>query len=260
MEEELGAMVDATRATAGPVRRMSAQSHSAYPVGSGLAPGWRGETDEESEDDKTENPPRTVSPPCPQPPHPRLPPCLTKESLLSPCRLPASSFLPASGSPLCAPRQPKPQEFDGRVSLEAYLAQFEVVAQVQGWSQEERALNLVTSLKGPAVEVLSLNTRTTGVLHGCSGRLGEALLTPVPGRGVSGEVLGPSPRTWRNASEETAALLLCDQLIDALEDAQSQQALVANLQEALAQALEFESFIKTSAGRSRTDSERNQRY
>ena len=41
------------------------------------------------------------------------------------------------------------------MSLEAYLAQFEVVARVQSWSQEERALNLVTSLKGPAVEVLS---------------------------------------------------------------------------------------------------------
>ncbi|MPC79291.1 hypothetical protein E2C01_073809 [Portunus trituberculatus] len=97
-------------------------------------------------------------------------------------------------------QRPKPQEFDGRVSLEAYLVQFEVVARAQGCSEEERALNFVPSLKAPAVEVLSVNTCTTGVLHRRSERLGEALRTPVPGRGVLGEVPVPSLRTWRNVT------------------------------------------------------------
>ncbi|KAG0730520.1 hypothetical protein GWK47_028086 [Chionoecetes opilio] len=52
----------------------------------------------------------------------------------------------------------KPQDFDGGVSLEAYLAQFELLAEAQGWSSWARAVQLASSLKGPAVEVLSLLT------------------------------------------------------------------------------------------------------
>lgn len=169
------------------------------------------------------------------------------------------------------------------MSLEAYLAQFEVVARAQGWSQEERALNLVTSLKGPAVEVLSQltpaqqesYTDVVGVLERRYGHQYQAEVyrarfrARVRGRGETLQQLAQDlehlmRKAYPRASEETATLLMRDQFIDALEDAQSQiyvkQAHVANLQEALARALEFESFVKTSAGRSRTDSERNQRY
>ena len=102
MKEELGAMADAMRATAGPVRRMSAQSHSAHPVGSGLASGWRGETDEESKGDETENTPRTVSPPCPPLALPTAAP-LHHRKARSP---PAASPPRASSQPAAAPSAP----------------------------------------------------------------------------------------------------------------------------------------------------------
>ncbi|MPC69334.1 hypothetical protein E2C01_063557 [Portunus trituberculatus] len=131
-KEELGAMANVMRATAGPVRRMSAQSHGTHPIGSGLAPGWRRETD------KTENPPRTV------PPLALLAAAPPKTASLphqwKACSPPATSPPRASSQPAAAPsatpRRPRPQQFDGRVLLEAYLDQFEVVARAQGWSQE----------------------------------------------------------------------------------------------------------------------------
>ncbi|MPC39385.1 hypothetical protein E2C01_032920 [Portunus trituberculatus] len=49
----------------------------------------------------------------------------------------------------------KPAEFDGKVPWEAYQAQFELLADVNGWSDGERALQLVTCLRGQTVEVLS---------------------------------------------------------------------------------------------------------
>ncbi|MPC99690.1 hypothetical protein E2C01_095118 [Portunus trituberculatus] len=134
MKDELGAMADAMRATAGPVRRMSAQSHSAHPVGSGLASGWRGETDEESEGDETENSPRTVSPPCPPLALPAAAPLKTaspphqRKTRSPPAASPPRASSHPAAAPSTPPRRPRPQEFDGRVSLEAYLAQFEVVA------------------------------------------------------------------------------------------------------------------------------------
>ena len=53
----------------------------------------------------------------------------------------------------------KPSEFDGTMSLEFYLAQFEDLAEMNGWSDRECAVHLSTSLKGPAVEILSHLTR-----------------------------------------------------------------------------------------------------
>lgn len=289
MKEELGAMADAMQATAGQVRKMSAQLHSTHPVGSWRAPGWQSETDEESEGDEKENPPRTVSPPCPPLAQPTATPSKTaspphqRKARSPPAAAPPRAFPQPAAASSVPPRRHKPQEFDGRVSLEAYLAQFEFLARAQGWGQEERALNLVSSLKGPALEVLSQLTPAqqesyadvVSVLERRYGNKHQAEVfrarfrARVRGRGETLQQLAQDleylvRKAYPRASEETAVLLLRDQFIDALEDAQLQiyvkQAHVADLQEALVRALEFESFVNTSAGRSRTDAERNQRF
>lgn len=169
------------------------------------------------------------------------------------------------------------------MSLEAYLAQFEVVARAHGWNQEERAMHLVTSLKGPAVEVLSQltpaqresYTEVKGVLERRYGHQYQEEVyrarfrARVRGREETLQQLAQDlehlvRKAYPRASEETTTLLMRDQFIDALEDAQLQiyvkQAHVANLQAALAMALEFESFVKTSAGRTKTDLERNHHF
>ncbi|MPC19700.1 hypothetical protein E2C01_012627 [Portunus trituberculatus] len=51
--------------------------------------------------------------------------------------------------------QRKPAEFGGQVALEAYPAQFELLAQGQGWGDQEKALQLVASLRWPALEILA---------------------------------------------------------------------------------------------------------
>ncbi|KAG0719777.1 hypothetical protein GWK47_049794 [Chionoecetes opilio] len=49
----------------------------------------------------------------------------------------------------------KPSDFDGKVGWEAYLAQFELLADAQNWGGTERAMQLVASLRGAALEVLA---------------------------------------------------------------------------------------------------------
>lgn len=59
------------------------------------------------------------------------------------------------------------QDCDGSISLEAYLAHFEVLAAVQGWDSAEKALQLVLSLKGKAVEVLDYVTGFQQLSYDC---------------------------------------------------------------------------------------------
>ncbi len=63
-------------------------------------------------------------------------------------------------------------EYDGKVAWEAYIAQFEMLASAQGWSEAEKALQLATALRGLAVEVLG---HLLKVQHTCYGRVVEAL-------------------------------------------------------------------------------------
>lgn len=61
----------------------------------------------------------------------------------------------------------KLQDYDRRVSWDAYLAQFDLLAEAQAWDQWERAIQLVSSLKGAAVEVLSQLTPQQRTFYGC---------------------------------------------------------------------------------------------
>ena len=49
----------------------------------------------------------------------------------------------------------KPAVFDGRSSWEAYVTQFEIVAEINQWDGPDKAAFLATSLRGPALTVLS---------------------------------------------------------------------------------------------------------
>ena len=49
----------------------------------------------------------------------------------------------------------KPAEFDGRLSWEAYITQFQIVAEINQWEDAEKAAFLATSLRGQALTVLS---------------------------------------------------------------------------------------------------------
>ncbi|MPC52229.1 hypothetical protein E2C01_046092 [Portunus trituberculatus] len=51
--------------------------------------------------------------------------------------------------------QPKPAEFGEQVAWEAYQAHFELLAQGQGWSNQEKPLQLMASLCGPVLEILA---------------------------------------------------------------------------------------------------------
>ncbi|CAI9734711.1 Hypothetical predicted protein [Octopus vulgaris] len=71
------------------------------------------------------------------------------------CNAPTSE----SGSPrvkgnCVVPIRKNPQEFDVKVSWEAYRIQFEMLADQNDWDEGQRAVQLATSLKGPALKVL----------------------------------------------------------------------------------------------------------
>ena len=53
------------------------------------------------------------------------------------------------------PYRLKPPTFDGKTSIEAFLAQFKVAARGNGWGEEEKGWQLATSLSGSPSEILS---------------------------------------------------------------------------------------------------------
>ncbi|MPC87890.1 hypothetical protein E2C01_082770 [Portunus trituberculatus] len=60
---------------------------------------------------------------------------------------------PPPRSPFPRFKSRKPAEYDGKVAWESYAAQFDLLAAAQGWDQAEKALQLATALRGPAIEV-----------------------------------------------------------------------------------------------------------
>lgn len=48
----------------------------------------------------------------------------------------------------------KAPTFDGKVSWENYLKQFETAARANGWTETEKAVNLTIALRGEACDVL----------------------------------------------------------------------------------------------------------
>jgi hypothetical protein len=48
----------------------------------------------------------------------------------------------------------RPPTYDGKVPWNAYLAQFSIAAEINGWTDEEKGRYLATSLTGPALQIL----------------------------------------------------------------------------------------------------------
>ncbi len=82
---------------------------------------------------------------------PSLAPAL---SIMSSASLPDAGTMEAQGGR--APKQiTKPLPYDGQSSWEAYKLQFEMLAQLNGWSKTEKATYLAVSLRGSALTILT---------------------------------------------------------------------------------------------------------
>lgn len=173
---------------------------------------------------------------------------------------------------LCGyPGRRRPSEFDGKVAWEAYLAQFELLADAQGWDSAERALQLVSSLRGSALKVLGHLTPVQRLLypsvvealrkrfgHHQQAEVYRARLKarmrargePLPQLAQEMETL--VRRAYPAAQEDMVVVLTRDHFVDALQDRNLQlyvkQAHPMDVQEALARALELEAFLYTSVG------------
>ena len=167
----------------------------------------------------------------------------------------------------------KPAEFDGTVTWEAYVAQFELMAEAQGWNLEERSLQLVASLRGAALEVLghltaAQRTDYQRVVEALRRRFGhhqqaEVYRARLKGRlRVRGEPLPQLAqevetlvrRAYPMASEDMVGQLTKDHFVDALQDRELQlcvkQSRPKDVREALTSALETEAFLCTSVSAS----------
>ena len=66
----------------------------------------------------------------------------------------SSPFSVCSGDPEHKRPVQKPPSFDGKSQWESYIAQFEIVAGMNQWNEEQKGNYLATSLKGPALSLL----------------------------------------------------------------------------------------------------------
>ena len=66
-----------------------------------------------------------------------------------------SSSINLSGEPVIRQSSQRLGSYDGSIPWEAYQIQFEMLAHINRWSNEEKATYLAVSLKGPALTVLS---------------------------------------------------------------------------------------------------------
>ena len=191
----------------------------------------------------------------------------------TPPPLPGGNVQPMSPPQACggASGRRKPAEFDGKVAWEAYQAQFELLARGQEWSSKEMALQLVASLRGPALEILAhlppahraSYTRVAGALQQ---RFGSPYQSEVYRARLKGRVRQHGEqlpqlaldvetlvrRAYPAASEEMVVVLARDSFVDALQYPKMQmyvkQAHPVDLQAALAQALEYEAFTRSTGG------------
>lgn len=181
---------------------------------------------------------------------------------------------PPPGSPtaLGGIKRRKPAEYDGKVAWEAYSAQFEMLADAQGWDGTKRALQLASALRGQAVEVLGHLTPVQRSSYQCvvgaiqwrfshqhQAEVYRARLKKRVWRQsetlpqLAQDVESLVRRAHPSAPEEMVIELAHESFIDALQDQQLQiyikQAHPGDLQVAPARALEFEAFLGTTGNK-----------
>uniref|UniRef100_A0A0L8FXP0 CCHC-type domain-containing protein n=1 Tax=Octopus bimaculoides TaxID=37653 RepID=A0A0L8FXP0_OCTBM len=150
----------------------------------------------------------------------------------------------------------KPQEFDGKVSCEAYRIQFEMLADKNDWDEGQRAVQLATSLKGPALEVLGQlskadKNRYSALVEVLERKYGT-MAKGEPLQQLAQDLESTVHKAFPTAIPDLLSLLLKEQFIDALDSVdlkvQVKQTRPGTMQKALARALEFESYVKSSTG------------
>ncbi len=177
----------------------------------------------------------------------------------------------AEGAGAARPVQ-RPGSYDGRSSWSAYRRQFELLAQLNKWSETEKATFLAVSLKGPALAVLNtlpstglhdyptlvsaLETRF-GTVH--QTELHQACLRSRARRWEEGipELAEDVERLTRLAYPDAPTSMIDsiakDQFIDAFSDEDMRlrirQSRPTTIREALAVALELESYQLASRQR-----------
>jgi hypothetical protein len=184
---------------------------------------------------------------------------------------------PTSASCVATASRPiqKASAFDGRTPWEAYHTQFEIVADINNWNNDEKAAFSATSLKGQALTVLS-NLPPEGRSHyesfvtALESRFGNRRQTELNRMKLRSrsrrrdetlpELAEDIERLARLAYPEASTTVLetltKDQFIDALPDDEIRlrvaQSRPTSLQEALGVALELESFSLAARRRTRS--------
>ncbi|KAK3892899.1 hypothetical protein Pcinc_003265 [Petrolisthes cinctipes] len=151
----------------------------------------------------------------------------------------APAFRPQSSEPYGnsgGPFKRKLQEFDGKVSWEAYRVLFELLADQNGWNDRQRAVQLATSLKGAAMEILgqlSVEERNSyrSLVEVLESRYGTMYQTEVyrarfrsrvqargePLQQLAHDLESMAYKAYPGAAPNMLVILLRDQFIDALD-------------------------------------------
>ena len=161
-----------------------------------------------------------------------------------------------------------PQSFDGTSSWRAYFTQFNLIASQNRWTEEEKAMQLAASLKGPALEILghlpevqcrnferlteALNQRF-GVEHqeeAFRAQFRTRFRRPQENLAeLAQDIEKLAYLAYPSAPAEFRDMLIRDQFIDALDDTELKisvrQTRPSALKDALGCALEFESIRRS---------------
>ena len=173
-----------------------------------------------------------------------------------------------SGTSHCGRERRTPQSFDGASSWSAYLTQFKIIANQHGWNDDEKAMQLAASLKGPALELLghlpddhcmdfkkladALNQRF-GVEHQEEAFRAQfrtrARRPQEPLAELAQDIERLAFLAYPSAPAEFRGILIRDQFIDALDDTELKisirQTRPSALKDALSSALEMESIRRS---------------
>ena len=163
----------------------------------------------------------------------------------------------------------RPSPFDGKSSWEAYQAQFKLLAELNHWTEQEKAAHLAISLRGPALTVLtnlpeeqrSDFSALAAALKNRFGNNHQAELNRAHLRGrtkkrdetlpeLAEDIECITRLAYPEAAEAMVIVLAKDQFIDALPDEDMRlrirQSRPPSLRQALETALELESYSLAS--------------
>ena len=163
----------------------------------------------------------------------------------------------------------RPSPFDGKSSWEAYQTQFKLLAELNHWTEQEKATHLAISLRGPALTVLtnlpeeqrSDFSALSAALKNRFGNNHQAELNRAHLRGhtkrrdetlpeLAEDIERLTRLAYPEAAETMVTVLAKDQFIDALPDEDMRlrirQSRPPSLRQALETALELESYSLAS--------------